>query len=103
MTTNQTKSTKGTTPQVPNEDWLTIKQALELTGYGNAHLRMNILKAGKVDHVRSTVPGTSIPRILVNKNSLLEYMNSTGKARNGKVSMYLTEDEIEMVLKARDA
>ena len=83
--------------------WITIKDALQLTGYHNAHFRMNILKKGKVEWIEEKIPGTNIPRILVSRASLAKFMKTARSVREdgrGKYTLYATPEEFAAVQKA---
>jgi hypothetical protein len=73
----------------------TVKEALAISGYGEVHLRMNLLKNGKVEHIKENIPGTSIPRILIDRKSLEQYMQ-----RNPRGSKTQLSDEQIECLKA---
>lgn len=79
MATNQNYDSK---------KYVTVKEALQITGYANAYLRMKLLKEGKIAHVKENIPGTVVPRILIERESLERWMKE--HPRGSKTQ--LTED-----------
>jgi hypothetical protein len=76
--------------------WMTVKEALELSGYGNSYLRMHLLKTGKVKSKKEPIGGTEIIRILIDRKSFMDHLKNSGKVdKNGKVTkkVTLTEEE----------
>jgi hypothetical protein len=57
-----------------HDKFLTIAECLSISGYANAYFRMKVLKLGKIEHHTEMIPGSSIPRVLVNKASFEKYL-----------------------------
>lgn len=73
--------------------WMTINECLKVSGYHNAYFRMKLLKTGKIDSTKENIPGTNIPRILVDRKSFETYMKDHPK--NSKT--VLTEEMLEVL------
>jgi hypothetical protein len=76
--------------------YYTVKDALRISGYSNAHLRMGLLKTGKIDSIKENISGTSIPRILIDRKSFDAYLAS--HPRNASASQ-LSEEQIACLQK----
>lgn len=82
--------------------YVTVREALAMTGYGNSYLRMHLLKEGKIESIRECIPGTSIERILIVRASLEAWMKSHGTLREDgrvKTTLYLSPEEAAKVRK----
>jgi hypothetical protein len=79
------------------EVWATIAECLSESGYANAYFRMHLLKLGKIEFKKEMIPGTSIPRILVNRASFAEYLKNHPKgAENGKLQEEISQLKAEL-------
>ena len=76
--------------------WMTIDECLKVSGYHNSYFRMKVLKLGKIEAKKEFIPGTQIPRVLVNRKSFEQYMidHPRGERTN------LTEEMKEVLSKA---
>jgi len=63
-----------------HEKWITVKEALRVSGYGNSYLRMHLLKEGKIESKREMIPGTSIERILIDRQSFEAWIKNHERA-----------------------
>ena len=80
----------------------TIKEALEISGMDNPYFR-KLIYDGKIEAIKSAIPGTKIERYLVSRESLAAYMskskhNSRRDGRN-KFILYATPAEFEALTK----
>jgi len=76
MTTKPVSKPKKVNLGYDTEKWLTISEALIASGYGNAYLRMKLLKPGKITSVKEMIPGTQIPRTLIDRASFESWMST---------------------------
>ena len=53
---------------------MTVAECLEASGYANAYFRMKVLKLGKIPSIKEMIPGTQIPRILVDRAAFEQWM-----------------------------
>ena len=84
------------TKSYDSKKWMTISQCLSVSGYHNAYFRMKVLKAGKIEFKKEMIPGTQIPRILVDKASFENYLKGHPKGQK----IVLTE-EMKTVLREK--
>lgn len=81
--------------------YCTVNEALKLSGFHNPYLR-KLLKEGKIEAHKENIPGTEIPRWLISRESLNEYIERGAHTQRAdgrnKFTLYLNPAE-ESVLR----
>ena len=82
------------TKSYDTKKYMTVAECLKESGYQNAYFRMKVLKENKIPSIKEMIPGTQIPRILVDRKAFEQWMKDHPRG-----TRFVLTEEMKTVLK----